>query len=251
VSRLRHFFTADSQTFIENWPIAIQQLSINQRSLRLSINEARALGSNCRGYEHWFSNDGRDPIEFLTCWLCDQIKYFPTGCFVRLGSRSGKDSDFALATGMKVNSVRSAIQMLTDGSERIATDLRNCIRFNYQPTIFLREWCDLEPWGELRCFIKNRQLVGISQIDGHLGITRPILVQQRSAIEKITRLLCKKTIEHLHVADVIVDAFIVNDKDVKPVSAKILELNPYSTRTGAALFDWDGPFDNTFRCNEN
>ena len=61
------------------------------------------------------------------------VRQFRDGAFVRLGSRSAKDCDFALSHGLRISTGRAALRMLTDGSERIAWDLRWALRNGYCP----------------------------------------------------------------------------------------------------------------------
>jgi hypothetical protein len=136
----RQKFELAKPTFLENWPDALKQMSLRQVEVPLTPHQARALGSNIRGFEKCFYDQVRLVIDDIEIKLLEALKAFPQGCFLRLGSRSGKDSDFALASGMKVQSLRSALAMLTDGSKRIASDLLASLNFHYAPSIFLREW---------------------------------------------------------------------------------------------------------------
>ncbi len=194
----RQQFLFEKTCFIENWPLALAELSLRQVGVPLSAQQARALGSQVRGFEHYFHQGGMLSIDDLHEPLASGFMQFSEGCFVRLGSRSPKDSDLAIATGMRVHSVSTAIRMLTDGSARIAADLLAALNFGYSPYIFLREWLDIELWFEFRCFIVNRSVVGISQADGHLGKRYPDLIEQSSDYESIIRTFCAELIQALH-----------------------------------------------------
>lgn len=83
--------------------------------------------------------------------------------FVRLGSRSPKDS-YYLNTEMngrhKITNVNQAMRVLLD-SERIYDDLNAQQYFHYKSCLAVREYYSIDK--EFRCIVKDNKLVGISQ----------------------------------------------------------------------------------------
>jgi hypothetical protein len=154
-------FTSESLTFLENWPPALSALSIAQVDIPLSRHDIFAIGTNMID---WFESFGETTVDpsYLIHLLDDAIKAFPNGAFVRLGSRSPKDA-FVRAEQFRVRSGAEAFTVLTAGSERIYSDLQAALTFEYSPHIFLREWTDIPKCSEFRCFMRDRQLIGISQ----------------------------------------------------------------------------------------
>ena len=154
-------FTAESLTFLENWPAALSELSIAQVDIPLSRQDIFAIGTNMID---WFVASGETTVDpsCLIQRLDDAIKAFPNGAFVRLGSRSPKDA-FVRPEQFRVRSGAEAFTVLMAGSERIYSDLQAALTFEYTPHIFLREWMDIPKCSEFRCFMRDRQLVGISQ----------------------------------------------------------------------------------------
>jgi len=242
-------------TYLENWPTALRALSIRQVDLPLSLGQARALGSNIRHFGRWFGAGPPQPLDDIAVRLGLALREFPQGAFVRLGSRSGKDCDFARASGMRVGGVRSALLMLTDGSERIAWDLRLALRHSYTPHIFVREWQEFPPWAEFRCFMRGRRLVGISQYDCvNLGAC-PEIAARADRIHAAISDFFAVFRTAVHVDDVVFDVLIAGD-DIgyrQGTGVRLIELNPFFSRTDACLFRWDraspggGDFDGSFR----
>jgi hypothetical protein len=81
--------------------------------------------------------------------LADQ----PSGAFVRLGSRSPKDTPLGVATGCRASDGSEALRLLTAGSKRVAFDLSRSLRHSYRPWVFLRTWQQIDWFAEFRCFL--------------------------------------------------------------------------------------------------
>lgn len=240
------YFNKVRPTYIENWPIDLYELSIPQAGFSIDKNEALALGSHIPSFKNRFGCD-RLPIASIVSRLDEQLKQFHTGAFIRLGSRSGKDSIYARNHGLKVNTIDEAVKMITSQSERIAFDLQVAIQHNYSPYIFTRKWIDIPKWAEFRCFMRNRQLIGISQYDcKSLGHCPEILINA-TKIKFAIQVFFRKFRNIIHLDDVVFDVFI-NDCDFT-INVKLLELNPFFVKTDACLFSWDDEddFDESFR----
>ena len=90
---------------------------------------------------------------------------FPRGAFVRLGSRSPKDSWKGHREGFRVLPGTDPLRFILDASERMHEDVMLALQHDYTPTIFVRQWVTIPRWSEFRCFMQGRKLVGISQYD--------------------------------------------------------------------------------------
>jgi hypothetical protein len=245
------YFKKVHLTYIENWGKALSSLSVMQTDIPLSPVEARALARANRGLGPLCDRATTRPVELLVQRIDAALRAYPAGAFVRLGSRSAKDSRYALRRGLRVTDGQAAISMLTEGSQRVAFDLRLASLHGYQSHIFVRQWCDIPAWAELRCFMRGRQLIGISQYDcrnlGHCPEIAGNAERIRSAIavffEKI-RLVSP-------LDDVVFDVFVLlsSPSSDDPVAVTLLELNPFFHRTDACLFTWrnGGDFDGSFR----
>jgi len=237
-------------TYIENWPAALVALSMAQTDIPLSLEEARSLGRRNRDFGRWFGGEPPGPIEDLTNRLGEALRRYPEGAFVRLGSRSAKDCTNARLYGLRVRKPETAIGMLADDSRRIAFDLRLALSCCYLPHLFVRRWRRIPRWAEFRCWMKGRNLVGISQYDcHHLGHCSEIAANAshiRAVIEALfedLRVVC-------HLDDVVFDVFVEEGAVAgAPLRARLLELNPFFENTDPCLFTWrnGGDFDGSFR----
>lgn len=245
------YFAKVSPTYIENWSSALTELSIPQTDILLNASEARALATRNDGATASFTNECEQSINGVLERLGAALRVYPKGAFVRLGSRSGKDSRFAEHHGLKIFHPQAALRMLTEGSRRVAFDLRLALRCNYEPHIFVREWREIANWAEFRCFMKQRRLVGISQYDcknlGHCTEIAARAAHIQAAIEKFFEQLRAAS----HLDDVIFDVFLerAEEGSGESFSVRLLELNPFIPQTDACLFDWSGGgnFDGSFR----
>jgi hypothetical protein len=236
-------------TYLENWPDALRKLSIPQIDIPLSLGEGRALGSHIWHFKQWFGHPS--PIDDIITKIKAALLHFPEGAFVRLGSRSGKDSYYAKKYGLKIVHVDTAIKILTQASERVAFDLRLALQHHYPPHIFVRQWIEIPKWAEFRCFMKQRKLIGISQYDcKNLGYCPEIAVNAAQIELAIKSFFEKfKVASHLH--DIVFDVFVImpTHEISHPWKIKLLEINPFFSKTEAGLFHWHngGDFDGSFR----
>ncbi|HEX5747321.1 MAG TPA: hypothetical protein VFZ09_13845 [Archangium sp.] len=234
-----------SETWLENWPEGLAGLSFEQQGLRLSWAEVHALGRLNGIHGHCFQRSSPEALEGLTARLDDALQRFPQGAFVRLGSRSPKDTLASMLMRNRAFNGAQAVHLLTNGSERIAFELRRCLRAAYTPWIFLRRWCDIPPESEFRCFIREGQRVGVSQYhhDSHFeGLdAKETLECLRERILTFFPLLTARS----HVTTAVFDLVIPRGGD-GPVT--LLELNPYGAPTDPCLFSWSAQdMDDTLR----
>ncbi len=245
------YFSMVCPTYIENWSSDLYHMSIPQIDVPLSLAEVNVLGSNIKGLGQYFSEAGQ-PIAQIRKRLEAALCHFPDGAFVRLGSRSAKDSLYVQHYGLRITNAYAAIKMLTEASARVLFDLLLARRNHYCPHIFVRRWMEIPVWAEFRCFMKNRKLIGISQYDcknlRHCQEIAQTAKEIRTAIEKFF----EKFKELSHLDDVVFDVFaIMPEKEETNVSVdiKLIELNPFFPKTDACLFNWsdDNGFDGSFR----
>ena len=131
------YFETVKPTYIENWSSDLCRLSIPQTGIKLSIDDAKRMGLNIIELFELFLRysdfDSLPSCADIVCKIDEGIAQFPDGAFVRLGSRSPKDSWFSHRNGQKSANGVEAWKRLTDCSERIAEDLLLAIDNNYEP----------------------------------------------------------------------------------------------------------------------
>lgn len=241
------YFEQVSLTYIENWPTELCQLSIAQVDVPLDLDTARALGSNIHEYGDSFGLPQPADIRDLELKLAGIVENsFPNGAFIRLGSRSPKDTCFD--GDMRIGTTDNPLKFLTGPSERVADDLHIALKNNYAPHIFVRQWCKIPQWAEFRCFMKNRKLVGISQYHYFDGAYAEINKDPKWIVWAINKFT--ETFQHAsHLDDVIFDVFfkVTEQASNRQTEVKLLEINPFMEMTDPCLFDWRSDFDRTFR----
>lgn len=239
-----------SPTYLENWPQEIKSLSVAQIDIPLSLEEANTLGASITDWFEAFSTPTTS-IDDIRKRVSDAVERFPRGAFVRLGSRSPKDSWLAMREGsMKVQRGEDPLRFILDASERVYEDLSLAIQENYPPHIFVREWKDIPAWSEFRCFMANRNLVGISQYQYRDYFQE--VVNDKGAIEWCIREFFRGFRRQCHIPDVVFDVFVIRKEHGNDCAweVKLLELNPSFEMTDPCLFDWSKEFDGSFRIVE-
>lgn len=277
-----NYFAQVKPTYIENWPARLAKLSIEQWAIPLTLDEAAALGTNIMelgegfmprppGYSEALSraqtwiqnamlgrpNEGPQPTVPELKWerqdisgirrkVAEGLSYFPDGAFIRLGSRSPKDSWYGITKGFKVTTQEEALRILLDCSERVADDLHLALAEQYPPHIFLRQWVNIEPWAEFRCFMRGRKLIGISQYQYNEFF--PQINEDSAGIYwAIGNFFQDEFRDAAHLNDVVFDVFL--RKNHMHYDVRLLEINPYGEWTDPCLYDWMKPnlFDGGMR----
>ena len=227
-------------THIEN--LATELLEIPTIMFQLSQKELKTMLDVFKGLmdNKPLSDDLGKRVDKIGERIDNIIKNnFPDGCFIKLGSRSPKDAWLINKYGMCCKDGKSAVALLFD-SERIMDDLRLAEYNNYLPYIVLRKWIDIDPWREFRCFIRNGELVGISQYFYQSYF--PEIIENKEDIEKVIKDKVKTIRSLLPTNTVIVDFVYNNDK-----TTTIIEFNPYDIDTDPCLFNWKQDTFRTFK----
>lgn len=230
-------------TYIENWPRELLFVSIHSSGVRLTTDETIVLGSNQQDYfELWEDHPDAQklaPIERKLQRAFDVLRH---PGFVRLGSRSPKDTMRWYEHGPRVWNAKEALRLLLGGSERVNDDLLLAKINNYTPWIWVREWMQIEKPQEFRCFVQGRRLVGVSQYWYDSDYSLGALADELARV--ITTFFEYEVLPALHIDDVVVDVVVQPGADRWHVT--LIELNPFFKLTDPCLFEWY-KFDGTMR----
>lgn len=178
--------------------------------------------------------DVEEPVMVALAAKIDGIieKEYPEGCFIKMVSRSPKDSYFGAKISLRCQNGQEALNLLCD-SERIWDDT-----YLYSPEfscLALRQWMDMSSMLEFRLFAKEGKLQGASQyfyrdfLDG--------LVEHKDYFWERIREKFEEIKDYLPQDDLIVDMYWNGEEMV------VIECNPYDRDTDPCLFSWDSPID--------
>jgi len=243
-------------TYIENWSPALRALSVRSEGFGLLTTEAATLG---RMNGEWgeafvayhptqYPWEDELTIERLTGRVDELVRRFPNGAFVRLGSRSPKDSWWGHEHGFQCFEGMTAMRLLLDSSERVHDDLSMALHYTYNPWIWVREWRDIPHWAEFRCFMRDRKLVGVSQyFYRELWCPGDALVSPRELLADLTETFWPRFQRICPLDDVVFD--ITTDN---PGAWTLIEINPFFDLTDPCLYSWadGGDFDGGIRVNK-
>lgn len=237
---------------VDAWPARLAALAAPLVSFPLSAAERDALitlwGARWDGRAD--ASDfqcERERIQALQFRLQHLVAFWERGAFVRLNTRSPKDNLEALDAQGKMTPVFNAgeaLDRLLGSMERIHEDLHAAQLLGEEEapvTIVVRPFEHFEPWREVRMFIENDQLVGISAyfyrdvslpLRAHYRRWEPRLRAAAAAIQKL-----------VPWSSFTLDGWMTQDGEFR-----FLEVNPpvSSGRTDPALFH-DGRLDGSFR----
>jgi hypothetical protein len=224
-----------SETWLESWPAALTALSMPHVGRPLDRREVDALidANRDRRYDS-------ERLWALGEWLETALAAMPGGGFVRLGSRSPKDTALALLTGLKAIDAAGALALLSVGSRRVLHDLCTCRDAGYAPWVFVRQWLDIQPLHEFRCFIKGGEMAGVAAYHGQPLELPESFVRRLPVLVSFCWEVASAYRRDAFVADIAFDP----GGHEKPL---LIEVNPWGPPTDAGLFDWHEPFDGSFR----
>lgn len=241
-------------SYIENWPAALHSLSIASVDVPLTVGEANLLGANMIDFGECFDlppGTKRD-ISHIRQRVADAVAGMPNGAFVRLGSRSPKDSWDGHRNGFKTTPGMDPLRLMLDASERIYEDLTLAIQHGYAPHIWVRQWIDIPRWAEFRCMMRGRKLVGVSQYNYLQGESFPEIVGNHGTIQWVIEQFFPAFREASHLDDVVFDVYLkrwTRRDNYSEWECKLLEINPFFCMTDPCLFAWNKEFDGGLRFN--
>jgi hypothetical protein len=238
-------FSASKITFVDAWPKAWRDLAPGYEIVPIDRIEMNALGSQIMGFRHWFMPTSTQPLINLARRLDAIIAKQNRACFVRLSSRSPKDSLYALRNGLCIRDGAQALAIILEGSERCAADLRMALDDEHPLAIIVRNWIDFPPWAEFRCFMMERRWVGASQAKHLEQIAFPLIADIKSDILGALDASMAKIAAASPIDDAAFD-LVFHDLQ-KSNNAILLDANPLIASTDTALFSSIADLDSTFR----
>lgn len=172
---------------IESWQPGLLALSVQTVIIELSVAEIRLLEDMIQqAHGDGRAVDKNTPIYVeLYQRIARAIDAVGGRAFIRLGSRSPKDSCGYLNNDMKmvpIYNARDAIGLITSETERLWNDIDDARRADYIPRLCIRRFLDFDLEHEFRCFIEAGEIAGITQYHSQ---DRPFrwIVKNASAIK--------------------------------------------------------------------
>lgn len=235
---MRHF-PAIRATSIESWiqPLAAAALPtwihpISPAERDLLVDEHWRRQTDRSGHE---SEEFESIVEALEKDVLEAQEESDVGAaFVRLGTRAPLDSPLFQEGSLQVDGGSEALEVLLQ-SERMFDDLCLMQECGYTPSLVVRPWLEIAPGTELRAFIQERRLVGLSQ--RQVDRVHPELVARAPQLEDAVRRRCTEFASRWPLDDLVADFVIAEDVAV------LVDLQPFLPWTDPALFSWDQPFE--------
>jgi len=176
------------------------------KTVASSISE---LGGKVFAKLNWSSPRDASWIALNNCLQC----FVPTDIHLLL-----KSSDFIL------HDLTQPFKDCEDNSEEMP-------HVDYH--LVLRKWFDVHPGSEFRCFVRNKNLVAISQRDD--SQFHPFIGPNKEDIIKDITSFYKEQI----LPKFPLDSYVMDVYRSKKDSVYLIDFNPYGITTDAILFDWN------------
>lgn len=138
---------------------------------------------------------------------------------------------------LRVCSGADAMSLLLT-SERVFSDMRDWLHHGEPEQLVLREWSDAFTMAtEFRCFVERGVLLGVSQYDTY--VKYPVL-QSHEVRKLVVQAIVKEWRKTRHCIDTADGSYAVDfGVNLSTGTAVLIELSPFRTCTGTALFKWD------------
>lgn len=240
-------------TFIQNWPDALAALSMPTKGFPIEDDERHAMIAAL-----WASASGEEPPEDVRGGLHhDRIRPLLDGlagrldplirsfagdpsadgttghAFVRLGSRSPKDSWEGIRNGFGVRTGAEAMALLIDSMERVHDDLQVDRACGVESWLFVRQWVDLPQWAEFRCVLRDGYFCGASQYAYMEGAEYPQILSAPDVVLGALAAFADRVRDASHLDTVIFDVGFEGGDLERPI---LIEINPFSDMTDLCLF---------------
>jgi hypothetical protein len=268
---------------IEAWYEALKDVTFRTEFVELSIEEARALVETYWTWKRSGADDGPLPplLEALEKRVAAAMEALesPCGVFVKLSSRSPKDSrlcqgralglvqerlrarraagltvdenDVTIAImaasmeALRLESARAVLVCLLTSDRVCEDDLPLALSFpaRWSQHLCLREWVTIAPSAELRAFVVGGRLTALTQY--YVPVHFAELALQRARVVELVEALFASLAPRcpVHPPEYSMDVAV----DVAGGRARVVELNPFGKPdglgTGTVLFDVRVPHD--------
>lgn len=239
VGRWMRHFPALRATALEAWypeladqclPALTAPLSPDERDLLVDEAWRRRTERASREPEEF---DG--VVEHLEELVLQAQERSPVGAaFVRLSNRAPLDSAPFVRGDRQVDGGPEALEALLT-SERVFDHLCLAQECAHAPALVVRPWLEIPAWTELRAFVRQGCLVGLSQ--RHTDRPFPQLHAGASSFERAVREALGELRQRLPRAlpgrdELVLDFVLQNGR------ALLLDVQPWLPWTDPALFDW-------------
>lgn len=231
-------------TLPDYWPDAIRELALPQQRFSLGEEDLLALASFFPRLRERLGLPGLlDFSDRLLAWAAGQVTQHESGVFFKTSYGMLKENPFAYGAN---HSVEDFVSCFRWHDTRFARFLASRILDGGEASIIASPWIDIPAWTEFRVFIRNRQIVGVSQY--HTSGEYPQIIVNKQRILSAISDLSRPLLANLHLDDVVAD-ICVREYAAGVWTAALIELNPMMVLTDPCLFSWanGGAFDGSFR----
>ncbi|EGG09540.1 uncharacterized protein MELLADRAFT_77144 [Melampsora larici-populina 98AG31] len=199
------------------------------------------------------SSNSRKKYDFpeLNQTIRHAIQLHDGSVFPKLNWSAPQDSAFMLPSGDGLLRCRcpNDIYTLLKTSDCIAHDL-NLVKEKYCNDTFpfvlvLREWFNLNPAHEFRCFVKDRTLIAISSRSStHFDFLQPVEAQE-AIVSRILSFYQSIIMPKFKLSDFSFDVYMTNPTRTLPLNGtltpklKLVDFNPLSSYSEPYLFSYE------------
>ena len=172
----------------------------------------------------------------------DAVRRLGGEVFCKLNWSSPRDATWvAFGNSLKCTQL-SQIYLLLKSSEFLSHDLldpfhgcddSDASASQVEYVLVLRKWKEINPGFEYRCFVKNKELVGVTQRDC-TKFYHHIEAEEATIMTDILSFYCEQVRERFPLDD-----FVFDIERMGKDKVRLIDFNPYGPVTDGLLFDWE------------
>ena len=204
---------------VSDWYLSLANHTFPTIFLRLNSDEIQMFKS--KDFESFLAKSLIKKLEHAA-------KIFPGNSFLHVDSCAPTDSVLFQKRNGTVNSGKTAWEFLTQSEKA-----QNAISEGKSERICLHPYRRMDYSREFRIFVKNRNLVAMSQL--RLKQYYPKLHKRRDFIWKVAQKFIREIVDFLPNQEVVIDVYLTSNDDLM-----IIDMNPWGEPTDPLLLrNWD------------
>ncbi|KAF7727666.1 hypothetical protein EC973_007324 [Apophysomyces ossiformis] len=186
----------------------------------------------------WAQNEKIPRFPDIEQFIRDAIDEFDGAVFPKMNWSSPRDAAWISATQTLKCTSPFDVFLLLKSSDFINHDLNHALDHCDSPSprpsfeLVLRKWYDLQPSMEFRCFVKQKELIGICQRDVNYyeflqGMKNDLELKIHNFFEDHVR-------DNFDSAHYVFDVYVPRNRQ----RVWLVDFNPFSVTTDSLLYDW-------------
>jgi hypothetical protein len=221
------------------WSDDFADLMLPFNRLALSRVDLVFMGSGTPGFSYTVSDPCPDGFsQMLKSDLTFAMAHYPMGAHLRLDLCSFRTG----AATPRVVGVNGALWLMRQANPRVSGVIRRGLQDGQALSLFIFPWLPIPPWAELRIFVRQGRLAGITQC--HADQVFPQIAQHEAAIKVALDAFVGVALPRIKHPDMVLDV-LAEPVPQQGFRIRLVDMALMGPRTDLGLFSPDHPEEMT------